>query len=298
MKVTRSTIGKIIKIVAINAVFVLFLYYVIRRFKDFTINPAEFLTFASLPLIGSILAFCLFYFLLSFAWVKVCALYTPEVSFSLSTTFFASQLFKYLPTSIFSFSSRVGFSKRLGFSVKDGIRAVLLENMFLISSSVLIFLAFGKQYFLSILLLLCIVLAFVIYKKYHERMLRVRFIAAILPQKVISTKEYITLWSLYLLAWICAGAALLLLATAMGFQHLDSVNYIAFQALSYTLSILAVFSPGGIGVREFVLLMSTVPEKVILYWRLLTFGLDLVLGSIGMVLYYLELRRHEKRVQS
>lgn len=297
MKVDKHTIRKVIKVIALNAIFVLFLYYVIRRFKDFTVNPVEFLTFAGLPLAGSILAFCIFYLLLSIAWVKVFALYTSETRLTLVSSFFASQLFKYLPTSIFSFSSRVGFSKGLGFSAKDGIRAVFLENAFIVTSSVMIFLLFGKQYLLSFLLLASIGLAFVIYKKYNERLLTIRYLAAFLPRKDISLREYLTLWLLYLGAWLSAGIALLFLATAMGFQNLDSVNYIAFQALSYTLSILAVFSPGGIGVREFVLLMSTVPEKVILYWRLLTFGLDIILGTIGIVWYYLEARKHRRNVR-
>jgi uncharacterized membrane protein YbhN (UPF0104 family) len=59
---------------------------------------------------------------------------------------------------------------------------------------------------------------------------------------------------------------------------------ISANAAGYAVSILAVFAPGGLGVREFTLYLFSVQNPAILLWRLITLAGDLLLG-FGAVAY-------------
>jgi uncharacterized membrane protein YbhN (UPF0104 family) len=106
--------------------------------------------------------------------------------------------------------------------------------------------------------------------------------------------------------WALCGAALWFLASAAvpGLSITLLPSYISIAALAMTVSYLAVFTPGGLGVREGVFLVTLTPSLgattaavMVIAMRLLTMTAEIVLFAVGLVLLRL-LQRGEVRHQA
>ena len=84
-----------------------------------------------------------------------------------------------------------------------------------------------------------------------------RFIRSVnFSEHEISFSTYIVLFVMYILEWLVIGGILYCLWMAVflpGFDLITTTQIISVNALAFVLGFLAVFAPGGIGVREGVL---------------------------------------------
>lgn len=233
-------------------------------------------------LILAFICFVLFYVILSFHWLKVCKIVDPDTKSVQALAYFASQPFKYLPSSIFSFSFRAKYAKQLGMSVKKSTYAQLLENFNILGSGLVVsvtFFVFTHSIMLGILCL--IVFALVAY-------LSVRFKVEV---KVPLTKGKCILYIYKLVpsfllitcAWVVSGLSFWLVSNSLNCT-IDLGLAISANAAAFVVSILAVFAPGGIGVRELTLSLFAVQNSAIILWRLVTFTADMIIG-FGAVIY-------------
>lgn len=59
---------------------------------------------------------------------------------------------------------------------------------------------------------------------------------------------------------------------------------IAANSIAFSLSILAVFAPGGIGVREAVYSFFSIAAVTVISWRILVFVMDFLVGIVSIFL--------------
>lgn len=223
--------------------------------------------------------FLLFYILLSVHWLRVCRLVDGEASGRQALAFFASQPYKYLPTSIFTFSYRAVFAKQAGLPLKKSSLAQLIENGSIVASGLLValvvYLASVNIAALIILLLFLIIIYLVIPKELNLRLRR--YIT------VQSKTDLSQVFGLACLSWLVSGFSFLAVSGALGIS-LDPIIAIAANSAAYVLGILAVFAPGGIGIREVVLAFFSISGAAIIAWRLLTFIGDMVFGTAAILI--------------
>jgi uncharacterized protein (TIRG00374 family) len=97
----------------------------------------------------------------------------------------------------------------------------------------------------------------------------------------ISGRLWVRLFILPVLAWLSAGTAFYLMVMATG-QQLDFVTAVTANAVAVSLGILAIFAPGGIGVRELVYNKFGVASAGIILWRLMTLMVDVLVGLVAI----------------
>ncbi len=226
----------------------------------------------------SVLLFVAFYTILSRHWLAACKLVEPKVSASQKKAFLASQPYKYLPTSLFTFSFRAKYASELGLGVKKSSIAQLIENASMLSSGLLLA---AMSWAVIDRPVLMIPSLFVLAAFYY-----------LLPQKMIMNKKRfkisvekkagLKLFCIAFIAWVFAGLSFYTLALAAG-SSIGIPEAFAANAAAYCLGILAFFAPGGIGIREGVFAFFSVSSVVILCWRLLTLVLDMLLGAITIL---------------
>jgi len=99
---------------------------------------------------------------------------------------------------------------------------------------------------------------------------------------VVSTKHLVGMFFVAIAAWIAIGLSFVVLSLGLGLP-VNLLEHIAANALAFALSILAVFAPGGIGVREVVYSSFGINPAAIIYWRIMTFILDFALGVAAII---------------
>jgi uncharacterized membrane protein YbhN (UPF0104 family) len=221
--------------------------------------------------------FLLFYVLLSFHWYRLSSLFAGKKNLQY-LSFFASQPYKYLPTSLFTLSFRAKYAKDLGMDIKKSSLAQLIENLNMLSTGILVgavFYLLSEKQFLILGLLFAVIVSvwFFTPKKLNLN----------IKSKVVSIDknyEFVNL-SLTSLAWIVSGFSFLILAKGLNVD-IGIYEALSANALAYTLGILAFFAPGGIGVREWVFSLYSISNVAIVGWRIMTFCADMLLGFIAI----------------
>lgn len=234
--------------------------------------------------------FALFYGVLSLHWLSVCRQIDQNASRRQTLAFIASQPYKYLPTSLFTFSFRAKYAKAEGLSIKKSSQAQLIENINLITSglavSAILYLAvLGRMYFILPIFLLVLL----------------GYIAV--PQNItlsiknfsweFNKKYFLQSFSIAASAWIVAGMSLFVLSNALGIT-VSPIAVIAANAAAYSIGIVSFFAPGGIGVREAIFALFSVSGVLIAAWRVLTFVVDLVLGFAAVCVIKFHLPKHNQ----
>lgn len=240
------------------------------RSFDYSINP--------LLLLISLAIFLLFYWILSKHWLYLSNVF-KNTNPKQDLAFYASQPYKYLPTSIFTFSFRAKYSKQLGMSIKSSSLAQLLENINLLGIGAYTALLF---YLLSINIL------------YGSALLvGTIFIMFIIPDKInlsirakkLTINKYIEIKAVAMvfLAWIVSGLSFYVLNKGLGI-NIGLFDAISANSAAYSLGILAFFAPGGIGIREWVFSVFGIASISIVFWRILTFAVDMAVGVITILI--------------
>jgi hypothetical protein len=212
-------------------------------------------------------------------WQKMCEIVNDGSGERQYLAFFASQPYKYLPSSIFSFSFRAKFAKDLGIGVKKSSIAQLLENADLVISGFFVAIigyAYARSYWTGLVWFLLsglsIVLIYFFSKgtKINIKNMRIR------PDFLI--KAFIT----GVIGWVLAGTSFYILSQSLK-QTLDIFDAISVNTLSYIAGLLAVFAPGGIGIREAVFSLFGIVPMLIIGWRILTFLVDMLAGFSAII---------------
>jgi uncharacterized membrane protein YbhN (UPF0104 family) len=276
MKLKNSPLVKILSIFLTVLTVILSGVYFFRLIKLADITN---ISFNWVYLVVSVLLFACFYLLLSINWYLVSRSVSDSVKPNQMLSFFASQPYKYLPTSIFTFSFRAKYSKDLGLGVKDSSLSQLIENLILVSTAI----------YLSILLIL-IKESFLMF----VTMILITFLlVAFLPnnfnfkfksyKRSITKKILLKSFAVVCVAWVFSGCSLYYLAQSYGYNN-SAVDILISNSVAYPAGIVAFFAPGGIGVRELIYDWFGVAARIIILWRILTFVMDFILGFLAIIL--------------
>jgi len=277
----RSVVSKI-RSVLFPLVFVAILAVAAKRFMG-DLDDVEGSPDPSLLAVAVVLC-ALFYAFVATAWVTLSST-SPEDSLSnrrLYLAFLASQPFKYLPSSLFTFTARMRFAQHAGLTARRAAVVTLLDGLLLIGSGASLW-VLGLWPYGTALVLVCGSLTVLLWG-YVQRCLgwlgRRRGLEAV-PH--ISRGVLAKVGTLYLLGWICAGLALVFLASSFGAKMNPTTvrEIVGVNAGAFAASIVAVFAPAGLGVRETVLLNGNVAAEAILAWRVMTASFDILGGAVG-----------------
>lgn len=276
LKTKRSTLFRIINLILTVGLFYFAFIYVRELVRKADFNGLS----GHYPLLVlAFLLFILFYAALSWHWLLVCRLVREDVRRKQALAFTASQPYKYLPTSLFTFSYRAKFAKQLGLPVKDSSYAQVIENFDIIAGGALVCL-------ISWLMSVSYALGFAALALSLLAMYAVRFMkpSVTVPRMSLELPLYrlVLPFLLVMSAWVISGLSFLLVNRALGL-HPDAWMVIAANAGAYAASILAFFAPGGIGIREVVLAAFSIANAPIILWRLLTFAADMTLGFASLI---------------
>lgn len=231
----------------------------------------------------SAVTFLTSYILFAIHWRMACEMIEPSnssITERQSLSFFASQPYKYLPTSLFSFSYRAVYAKKLGLGIAKSSAAQMVEYTSMLSANFFLFTLFYTSTLDMRLASLEAVLGFLMALGF----LRVKKFKIKIKNKNlhIDPPKLVCMVALATTAWLISGMAFVLLNQALGLE-IRFGEMVAANCLAFSLSILAVFAPGGIGVRELVYSTFSISNVAIIYWRILTFILDCVSGLIAIL---------------
>jgi uncharacterized membrane protein YbhN (UPF0104 family) len=243
----------------------------------------ENIQFNLVYLVLSLVLFLLFYLLLAFNWSLVLEMVTNKKNLNYMKSFFASQPYKYLPTSIFSFSYRAVYAKKQGISVKNSSIAQLVEYVTIIACS---FITASIMYMATINYYYVFLLVPIVCTMFINKTITVIYKNSTIT---MSTKKLATSMNITILAWVMCGVSLYYLAKSIGFSY-NLLELIITNSMAYTFGIIAFFAPGGIGVREYIFSLFGIASILIIYWRLLTLSVDLITGLIAIHLINIELK--------
>lgn len=214
------------------------------------------------------------YLVLAWHWMYVCRMIDAKASDKQWIVFFASQPYKYLPTSLFTFSSRAMFASKFGMSLKQSSEAQLIENLNLVGSALVtggLLLLLNYNFFIG--LFTSLIVATICLLIWNQRSIKI-------PK--INLKLDLTKWfkslAIVTLGWFIVGFGFFVMVIGLE-GRVEPILSIAASNLATGLGILAVFAPGGIGVRELVFHYLTFASSTILIWRLTTFVVDIIFGA-------------------
>lgn len=231
---------------------------------------------------GILIAAILFttgYAIFAHHWLLVCRLIQPNTLAKQHLAFFASQPYKYLPTSLFTLSFRAKFASQLGMNLRDSSEAQVIENLNLVGGALLV----------GGILLAVLYAPFVAFIS----LAIVGFMAALLwtQQTVtipklktkINIRQWIKTFIIVVFGWVVVGLGFAVVVFSID-QKFEPLASIAANSIATGLGILAIFAPGGIGVRELVFSFFMYSSTAIIIWRFITFIIDIVVGLVSMIL--------------
>jgi uncharacterized membrane protein YbhN (UPF0104 family) len=235
-----------------------------------------------LQVIAAALLFLLGYIMLAEHWLLVAREIVPDLPAVHRLAFFASQPYKYLPTSFFTLSFRAHYAKKLGMSLKDSTKAQLIENINIVSGALLLgtitwFLMIDARVGIGLVVVLAIF--FGLLWKYHHVDMHVGT-----AKLKLHMRCWIRGYLIVLAAWFVVGIGFYVLASALQ-PDVTWLKAIAATDYAFAAGIVAVFAPGGIGVRELVFTSFEFVASTVVVWRCITFVIDIVLGvvTIGLI---------------
>lgn len=256
------------------------------------VNDANFskVDFTWYTLLLAILFFTGYYCFMSLNWLLSAKLFKPDVTNNQFLVFLASQPYKYLPTSLFVFSSRAIYGKRLGLTYKQSTVAQVLENASIFFSNIVVFVFFYSLIYWRIVSLLLLLVLFIgFYLLYKKNIIKIKFKN---NKFSINTIVLIRMLSYSTTGWLFCGISFILLTMSLGFS-VEGIKLIAANTIAFLLSIVAFFAPGGIGIRELVYSYFGIVGVVIIYWRILVFIMDMLIG-LPAILYIRKINKLNK----
>jgi len=275
--------SNILKLVwrAISLILTISVFYFAYKYVTGLINNGELngLTLRWDLLVVAGIIFFISYLVFALHWLKVGKTIDKTVNNKQLVAFFASQPYKYLPTSFFTFSFRAKYAHDVGMTLKNSSLAQLVENVNRILSGFLVgalFYSFEKSIGAFLILILSLLVAYILIpNRVHVKFRK--------KEKYFAKVELGINFLLACVAWIITGVAFWLVGHSLGFSPQLYV-FVAANAVANVIGTIALFAPGGIGVRELVLIFFQVANPIIVVWRLVTFVCDMVFGFAAVLL--------------
>jgi len=217
----------------------------------------------------------LFWLLMSFSWRQTLN-YAVQRKISLADGFYHISFLlvgKYLPGKVWGIIARGAALKEQNIELTGIVKATYLEQLIMLHAGIVVGavgLALTYQGRLAWILLLGSGLSVLFLPLFNKHLIKAsiqlvnRYRRKELPRNLdISISNYLVLFGISALEWITVGVVLLFLS--LGFVDLpahgiESVRVVTFAATALLIGFVALFAPGGIGIRESVLtyLLSTI----------------------------------------
>jgi uncharacterized membrane protein YbhN (UPF0104 family) len=195
---------------------------------------------------------------------KILIIMGNELSFmKMLYCYSTSQMAKYVPGNIWQFVGRGLLYKQNGIKTDNILISILMENIFLLGSALLVslfLLWFGnaeigfldfKLYIIAIFVIL-----FIIFFK-SERINKIKvnnkFMETIIILYNVSIAKRLQTLALFIIAWLSFGLSFYLLLRSMGIGNINLSVSGGYFIFSWLVGYLAFLVPGGIGVREYIL---------------------------------------------
>lgn len=295
-------------------IFTIFVFLGKMVWENWTqVKDASF-TLRPLSLVLSTIIFAFSYFIQLWAWYLI----TLKLGIALSIretmeSWFYSQLGKYLPGKIWLLLGRFYLYESKGKSKKLISTALYFEMVTIIMAGGIIFFAslflfkeapsffLGGQIGWAILLL---GIAFLlIYPRFLQKIMNwflIRFKRETITLP-ISYRDVLRILSICILAWLIGGVGFYLFVDSL--YPVPSRYFLFFTgslAVSSTLGLVAVFAPGGLGVREgalVYLLTHLIPAPIAVILSVMTrLWMTLIeIGLIGVVYLFGKVRKNGRR---
>jgi hypothetical protein len=240
------------------------------------------------------------YALLIEAWRRVLAAWSERLGWpDAARIWLASNLGKYVPGKVWSILAMGALARERGVSALAAGGSAVLMQAIAVATCAAVAVAFGAAAIQSpwsraaaaIVIVAAILLA--------PRLVSPAFAAARaitgrdfatppVPGRAVSIAATSTL-----LVWLVSGIAFRMIANAFGVTRGDLASYISVYAASYLAGFVALFAPGGIGVREGALVatmqragLASAPEAAViaLASRLWLTALEVVPGLIALLM--------------
>lgn len=259
-------------------------------------------TFDLFPLISASLLFASCYFIQIWVWYRITLQLGVAISWMETLeNWFTSQLGKYLPGKVWILLGRFYFYESKGKSKKMISVALYFETVtLLVAAGLIFFVTFFLFKGMEPLSLKnhswwVVLLSFLFLLSLHPWILQKGlnfFLRKFKKEPILLSISYLTILGILLicvLIWMIAGVGFYLFVSSV---YPVSLQYVLFLtgalAISTTLGLIALFAPGGLGVREgaLVYLLSWImPSPVAVVLALLTrLWMTLIeIGLIGMV---------------
>ncbi len=252
------------KIIKIGIVLIIFYFLAKNLYQNWWQIDFKQLRF-NVPLLSvSSLFLFIFFLLFIFGWKLILRGLGVSLSFlkALKIIFY-SQLGKYLPGKIWAIVGRMYFCQQLGVSASKAFISVVLEMALTIISGMFIFLV-GLSIFPGfrihinpfLLMIVVIILFIVIHPRVFTRIINI-FLQLVKKGPIridLNFSQICGMMLYYCLMWLSLGIAFYFLINSTTFIALSTIPILAGSfSISTTIGAMALFVPGGLGVRESVL---------------------------------------------
>ena len=207
-----------------------------------------------------------------------------------------TQLGKYLPGGIWHFAGKFSVYKLKGLSVKDATKVMVIETFWLFSSAALIGIAslliIGNQIPCEEIGVLCnpdrmkfyiipVLIVWIVVSYLFEKI--------IFKDRIFDTNDFIFSLIEQIITWLLLGISFwLVFPPGSGF----AIGIIGAFSISWLVGYVAVFAPGGIGIRELMLALllgSYLSQSEVSIFatihRLIWVVAELLLGGLSMLIF-------------
>lgn len=257
----KKTIFNIIGLILTAAA----LYYLIDSFLNGAAEAGGFENLLSFDPFLFILSFVLMILHLlaaAWSWMLVCSVAGTQISFSQAFNIhFLAQVGKYIPGKVWGAVGKIGLSKKIGISAARTGHALILESLFIIAGCLIVSLPviplaagkIGMGTTLSVLIVLAVavVVIFTAHPGAFRRLLRI--VRSITGKKIDiedpGFANVLRLLPVYLIVFLLQGIAFVFLARSFG-MDMPFFPGVFLLPTAVGIGFLAVFSPGGLGIRE------------------------------------------------
>jgi hypothetical protein len=263
------------------------LIFIIIKAQDF-LRLVEWSSVADVwfPIVIASILFASGYTMLAQHWLLVAREIVPKIPSHQRLAFFASQPYKYLPTSLFTLSFRAKYAKKLGMNVADSSKAQLIENINMVGTALalggVILLFFWDKAIGVIVMAILGFLAAILWKNHHIT------IHVFTTGVHLHMRCWLKAVGWCFLAWTVIGCGLYVLAASLE-PNVTILKGVAASSIATASGMMVIFAPGGIGVREAVFSWFGFVASTIIVWRCITFVVDIVMGVISIAMIA---RRH------
>jgi len=251
---------------SLKVLLILVIFYFLGRalYRDWKQIDFRELHFNIGLLVLSIICLCGHFLLFVVGWKMILKELGISLPFSKALRIiFYSELGKYLPGKIWTFTGRMYFCQKVGIPNSKTFVSMVLELALTVLSGILIFLIsllFSSRFKMDINPFLLVIVAVLILMMIHPKILVriINFFLRLLKKEPIEIglnfSQIFIMTAYYCIIWFCFGIAFYFLINSVTFIIPSKIPILTGSfAISSTIGVVALFAPAGLGVREAIL---------------------------------------------